>query len=256
MNTKLKYVLPLLTLVAWTECGTSALGQEAATYPQVITKIEPRYSDDARIAHLQGIIQLVFEVGVDGLPHNVKVLRSFDSNLDKNAIEAISQWRFRPGTKDGQPVSWNTKVEVTFQSDGVHSTGSFTPIGSSTPPAVSNETDEHRFARQRYEVALSAFNDVLRQRQALLDEVRRLQNQRFGNNIDQQEALLSQARQLGNQLNAANPAVDLLRVRMENADACAAIYPRTIDRKVSDLTTRETETVKACQTIGLYPPQK
>jgi len=37
--------------------------------------------------------------------------------------------------------------------------------------------------------------------------------------------------------------------------ACAAIYKNTVDKKISDLTVREEQQVRACQTLGLYPPQ-
>ena len=32
-----------------------------------------------------------------------------------NAIDAVAQWRFRPGTKDGKPVAVAIDVEVMFQ---------------------------------------------------------------------------------------------------------------------------------------------
>jgi hypothetical protein len=36
---------------------------------------------------------------------------------------------------------------------------------------------------------------------------------------------------------------------------CTVIYQNTIDKKVKDLTVREEEQVRACQALGLYPPQ-
>jgi len=36
---------------------------------------------------------------------------------------------------------------------------------------------------------------------------------------------------------------------------CRAVYTSTIDKKTGDLTVRETELVKACQALGLYPPE-
>jgi len=48
----------------------------------------------------------------------------------------------------------------------------------------------------------------------------------------------------------------LLRVRMNSADRCASVYRDTIDKKQSDLTTREAEEIKACQSLDSYPPTK
>ena len=37
--------------------------------------------------------------------------------------------------------------------------------------------------------------------------------------------------------------------------ACTVIYQYTVDKKVNDLTVREEQQVRACQALGLYPPQ-
>lgn len=37
--------------------------------------------------------------------------------------------------------------------------------------------------------------------------------------------------------------------------ACSTIYHRTADKKIRDLTVREEQQVRACQALGLYPPQ-
>lgn len=42
--------------------------------------------------------------------------------------------------------------------------------------------------------------------------------------------------------------------RAKIRDACALIYSKTVDKKISDLTVRETQQVQACQTAGMYPP--
>jgi hypothetical protein len=47
-----------------------------------------------------------------------------------------------------------------------------------------------------------------------------------------------------------------LESRLKHADECVAVYKKTIDEKVADLTTRESEQIKACMALGLYPPDK
>jgi outer membrane biosynthesis protein TonB len=34
--------------------------------------------------------------------------------LEEKAIEAVKQWRFRPGTRDGKPVMAPASIEVNF----------------------------------------------------------------------------------------------------------------------------------------------
>jgi len=42
-------------------------------------------------------------------------MRSLGLGLDQKAIEAVRQWRFKPGMKEDQPVSVKATVEVNFR---------------------------------------------------------------------------------------------------------------------------------------------
>jgi TonB family protein len=64
---------------------------------------------------LNGKVLLSLVVGPDGMPQDIKVTRPLGSGLDENAIDAVAQWRFRPGTKDGKHVAVVIDVEVMFQ---------------------------------------------------------------------------------------------------------------------------------------------
>jgi TonB family protein len=83
--------------------------------PVVIFKKEPEYSEEARKAKYQGTVLLAIVVDVDGTTRNIRVVRSLGMGLDEKAIEAVSQWRFRPGYKDGRPVPVQANVEVNFR---------------------------------------------------------------------------------------------------------------------------------------------
>jgi TonB family protein len=43
------------------------------------------------------------------------VVRSLSPGLDQKAMEALSQWTFQPGTKDGKAVPVWATVEVNFR---------------------------------------------------------------------------------------------------------------------------------------------
>ena len=85
------------------------------TAPTVVARVEPDYSEEARKAKYQGTVILSIEVGADGVPRNIKVARSLGLGLDEKAIEAVKQWRFRPGQKEGQAVATAVNLEVTFR---------------------------------------------------------------------------------------------------------------------------------------------
>ncbi|HUP03071.1 MAG TPA: energy transducer TonB [Bryobacteraceae bacterium] len=85
------------------------------TAPRLSQKVEPQYSEEARRAHLEGTVVLSIVVGTDGAAHELQVLRSIRPDLDQKAIEAVSQWKFEPGEKDGNPVNVRATVEVNFR---------------------------------------------------------------------------------------------------------------------------------------------
>jgi protein TonB len=65
---------------------------------------------------IEGTVLLNVVVRADGSVGDVNVTQSLDSvyGLDANAAEAMKQWEFTPGTKDGQPVDVAVTVEMTF----------------------------------------------------------------------------------------------------------------------------------------------
>jgi len=85
------------------------------TAPRVIYAPDPEFSEEARKAKFQGTVVLWVIVGADGRTHDIRVYRSLGMGLDENAIEAIRQWRFEPGRKDGIPVAVQVNVEVNFR---------------------------------------------------------------------------------------------------------------------------------------------
>ena len=83
--------------------------------PRVLFKVEPEYSEEARKAKWQGTVVLTVIVDEAGRPSHVSVLRSLGLGLDQKAIDAVSQWRFKPGLKDGKAVPVIATIEVNFR---------------------------------------------------------------------------------------------------------------------------------------------
>jgi TonB family protein len=83
--------------------------------PRLTRKVEPEYSEEARKAKYSGVVVLAVEVWPDGRAHNVRVIRSLGLGLDEKAIQAVQQWEFVPGRKDGAPVKVSAQIEVNFR---------------------------------------------------------------------------------------------------------------------------------------------
>jgi TonB family protein len=67
-----------------------------AVIPQVVYRVEPRYTGAARVVRRQGSVGLCVTVSADGAVRDVRVLRHLGYGLDENAVDAVRQWRFRP----------------------------------------------------------------------------------------------------------------------------------------------------------------
>jgi TonB family protein len=85
------------------------------TQPHVIYKVDPAYTDEAGQAKIEGTVMLKVVIGTDGLAHDISVVKGLDAGLDGKAAEAVQQWRFAPGTKNGEPVAVQATIEINFR---------------------------------------------------------------------------------------------------------------------------------------------
>jgi TonB family protein len=85
--------------------------------PTVVKEQRPNYTSQALGAKVQGAVWVEAVVGVDGKVSKARVIRSLDrrTGLDAQAVAAAKRWRFKPGTKDGQPVAMAVIIELTFK---------------------------------------------------------------------------------------------------------------------------------------------
>jgi TonB family protein len=83
--------------------------------PVPVYRPEPEYSEEARKAKWQGAVMLSLVVDENGVPKEIKVIRSLGLGLDQKAIEAVQKWRFKPGVKDGKAVPVFANIEVNFR---------------------------------------------------------------------------------------------------------------------------------------------
>ena len=82
--------------------------------PVLTKEVKPNYTKAAMDRKVQGIVEVDAVVLKNGTVGDVTVTRSLDEDLDQEAVKAAKQWRFRPGTKDGEPVAVRVNIELTF----------------------------------------------------------------------------------------------------------------------------------------------
>ena len=96
--------------------GIARAGIGGVTAPRCVYCPQPAYSNEARAAKLNGTVVLRVVVTADGRTENVQVMNGPGSGLERQAIEAVKNWRFKPADgPDGTPITCQVEVEVTFK---------------------------------------------------------------------------------------------------------------------------------------------
>ena len=85
------------------------------TAPKVLYKIEPEYAQQPKRDKIQGPVLLGVVINTHGRAQNVHVIKSLNPDLDKNAMKAVTKWKFQPAMKDGKSVPVEAKIEVNFR---------------------------------------------------------------------------------------------------------------------------------------------
>ncbi|HEX4955104.1 MAG TPA: energy transducer TonB [Thermoanaerobaculia bacterium] len=84
------------------------------TKPEKLHGPAPLYPEAARRARLQGTVIVEAVIDRTGRVTNVKVLKGMPGGLDRAAVAAVSDWRFRPATRKGEPVPVVFRLTVQF----------------------------------------------------------------------------------------------------------------------------------------------
>jgi TonB family protein len=87
---------------------------EGVTPPQKVYSPQPRYTEEARQARIQGVVILQAVIDAEGNVSNVKVIKGLPEGLDASAVETVKQWKFKPAQHAGKPVPVFFNLTVSF----------------------------------------------------------------------------------------------------------------------------------------------
>lgn len=91
--------------------GTGGYGSAQCLYCP-----NPDYTDEAMKVKIQGLVELLGVITVDGRITDVQVVKGLGYGLDENAIKAVRTWRLRPALgPNGKPAAVRQLIDVTFQ---------------------------------------------------------------------------------------------------------------------------------------------
>ncbi|MFI5215182.1 MAG: TonB family protein [Candidatus Limnocylindria bacterium] len=96
------------------ELALSAGMSDRASLPLV--RVEPQYPQQASRRGLEGWVVVQFTISSGGSTKNVSVVQSSDSIFERNAVAAVSKWKYQPQMRDGKPSDTpGVQVKLTFK---------------------------------------------------------------------------------------------------------------------------------------------
>jgi protein TonB len=107
-------------ILHFSELETDAIGYRVPSSddlqgPEPLRKVDPKYPQTLMADHVEGEVVLYAVIRRDGSVDSIQLVRGIDPQLDANAIEALSQWKFRPAGRDGKPVDLEAIVYIPFR---------------------------------------------------------------------------------------------------------------------------------------------
>ena len=82
--------------------------------PQLVRDVHPHYPPSAMRRRVTGAVLLRCVVNRDGVPTRLEIITPVDDEIDRASLEALKQWRFLPGKKDGKAVLVQIDVKMAF----------------------------------------------------------------------------------------------------------------------------------------------
>jgi protein TonB len=83
--------------------------------PAALSKVDPKYPPTLIKEHVEGEVILYAIIRGDGSVDSIQLVRGIDEQLDANAAKALSQWKFRPASRQGVPVDLEVIVHIPFR---------------------------------------------------------------------------------------------------------------------------------------------
>lgn len=95
---------------------TAAKVQEPASTPIVlVAKPLPQYTPEAKQLRIEGDVTLEVRFTASGQVQVLRIMNGLGHGLDEQAKLAAERIRFKPATKNGQPVDQVSVIRITFQ---------------------------------------------------------------------------------------------------------------------------------------------
>jgi periplasmic protein TonB len=100
--------------------GGVGLGNLQEGDPIPVAAIPPQYPRDALMQGLEGWVRVEFTINPDGSVSDARVVDAHPRRgiFDREALRAITRWRFKPKVEDGTAIASRAGYTINFSMDG------------------------------------------------------------------------------------------------------------------------------------------
>jgi protein TonB len=83
--------------------------------PVPVRKVDPKYPPALAEARIEGEVILYAIIRKNGSVDSIQLVRSVEPQLDRNAMDALARWQFRPAEREGKPVEVEAVIHIPFR---------------------------------------------------------------------------------------------------------------------------------------------
>ena len=100
--------------VIWSVAPPPAKQLEVDNEPRLISKPQPKYTEQALRNKIQGPMRMWLLVGSNGRVKEVEIIRGLPDGLNEEAMREAYNLKFQPATKDGRTVEYWLMFEINY----------------------------------------------------------------------------------------------------------------------------------------------
>jgi TonB family protein len=97
------------------QSAANSAQEQRTTPPVLLSHAEPEYTAEARQLKIEGDVVLRVTITASGQMLVRNVVRGLGHGLDDAAMRSATTYKFKPATRDGQPVDYTTNIIIRFQ---------------------------------------------------------------------------------------------------------------------------------------------
>lgn len=94
--------------------GTPVTASDRIVPPELVSRVEPLFPTDFQDLDVGGSVRLRIAVSEAGDVTEIRVLQASNAPFEREARQAVRQWKFKPATFNGQPKAAYFVAELVF----------------------------------------------------------------------------------------------------------------------------------------------